>query len=53
MKHKIKTRLWYWKTVIMLAKLNLLIKIFPPNIEEIEQIIETLETLKVRLGEVD
>jgi len=47
---RITSELWYWKTIVMFAKLNILLRIAPPNKETLEKLLESLEELRVKLG---
>ena len=49
---KIRAKLWYWKLVLSLRALQILLAISPPSKEQAEKMIEVLENLKERL-EVD
>lgn len=49
---KIRARLWYWKLVISLKALRILLAISPPSKEQAEEMIVVLENLRERL-EID
>ena len=49
---RIKAEIWYRKTRIMLLKLNLLVRIAPPDAGTANKLIDALEGLKTKL-EVD
>lgn len=49
---RIRARLWYCKLVIVLKLLRVFLKISPPNRETLEQLLESVEQLRVKL-EVD
>ena len=51
-KSRITAEIWYWKMIVMFAKLNTLLRISPPDGETIEQLLKFLEELKAKL-EVD
>jgi len=49
---RIKAKYWYWKLVITLKLLRLLLKVVPPSEEQAEEMLVALEELREKL-EVD
>lgn len=46
---RIKAKLWYWKLVITLKSLRVLLKISPPSEEQAEKMVVALEALRAKL----
>jgi len=49
---KIRAKLWYWKLILLLRALRILLAISPPSKDQAEKMIEVLENLRNKL-EVD
>lgn len=47
---KIRARLWFWKLVLSLRALRILLVISPPSKKQAEEMIEVLGNLREKLG---